>query len=151
MLGALPQLKTLLPIAVLFAVALLRPQAGIAAGCHYAESNPQVLTSGEPGVFAEDIWWAVGPVRCVYEYGQFKYYQIPTVLMPCNGPGCRGKIPTDVVGQPVIIEVERQTLNVSLAGGPLLQIPPPSFATCAAELAPSCPFLLGLLRPPNLA
>jgi hypothetical protein len=141
-------LKRLIPLVVLFAICWTTPNLATASGCHYGPSSDGVLISGQPGVFAKDIWWSVGPVRCVYEYGQFTYYQIPTELLPCNGPGCRGKTPTDVVGQPVIIEAERQSMTGQLNDNSTQSSTPPSRFGCQDYLAPSSPVLGGLLKPP---
>ncbi|MEZ6136013.1 MAG: hypothetical protein R3C53_14020 [Pirellulaceae bacterium] len=123
------------------------PQAASAAGCNYDHSSQQ-LTS-QPGRFAEGRWWATGPVYCVYEYGEFKYYQVPTPSLPCNAPGCRGNTPQDSFQNAANVELQRQSPALHRSSRAPQQMAPLGPLVRADDHAPLSPVLECLLRPPR--
>ncbi len=122
-----------------------------AAGCHYGAQNAGELhAGGQIGKLAQNAWWSTAKVRCVYDSGKLTYFQVPSDRVPCDGPGCRGKLPDNQMQAPVVIETERQ----SFFGVVPLRLshfacPPMAFVAQDSAL-PSSPLLFELLRPPRL-
>ncbi len=127
-----------------------------AAGCQLHAATNSTLVGGTPGTMAQGAWWTVGPVQCVYEYGQFTYYQLPDYQLPeegglpCNGPQCHGRVPSERIGDAMVIDAQRQSWHADAACAPTHGCVPRGVETLEDIALPPSPNLAGLLRPPQI-
>jgi len=121
------------------------------AGCHYgASSKVELHAGGQPGKLSQNAWWSTAAVRCVYDSGNLLYFQVSADSGPCNGPGCRGKLPDDRMQAPLVIEWQRQSLVGELAVTLTCGKRPPVAWFAQESALPSSPVLSGVLRPPRV-
>ena len=135
---------------LLFCVGVVSCSSGAWAGCHYSDAPRQfVFQAPAEGHFVENGLWTHGKVRRVYEDGKFRYFAVPGDGVPCDGPHC---------GAP---KSDNSLTTTSRATSPrLADCVPPQEQTfyllrdnarrrLATDLAPPCPSLDGILRPPR--
>ncbi|MFK7738605.1 MAG: hypothetical protein AB8B50_21450 [Pirellulaceae bacterium] len=124
-----------------------------AAGCHSLTVSTKVVFEGsEAGRFAANNIWSHGPVIRVYQDGQFVYYEAPLHSehgVPCDGPGCREKKPSDSLKPAVNTPNEPSTKNFGHRGGTFADQRPPSGWVANASSSYPSPFSGVPLKPPR--